>query len=76
MERPGRSSEVTCRNFPREGTTDISDPSCKVRTTLELALLVHEELNFKRPVDPETDYDELVVFHGSNSKAQDHRDEL
>lgn len=62
--------------FPREGATEISDPSCKVRTTLEIVLLIHEGLYFKRPVDPETEYDELVVIHTPSEKVLDHRDEL
>ena len=62
--------------FPREGTTDISDPTCKVRTTLEIALLIHNDLIFKRPIDPETTYDELVVLHKSTGDILDHRGDL
>ena len=58
--------------FPREGKTDVSDPTCKVRTTLEVVLLVHEDLIFKRPIDPETTYDELVVVHKSSGVTLDH----
>lgn len=61
--------------FPREGQTEISDPTCRIYTTLELILLIHEDLIFTRPIDPETTYDELLPIYKPTGELLDHRDE-
>ncbi|MBN1879687.1 DNA-binding protein [bacterium] len=36
---------------------------CRVHTTLELVIIAFDDIRFKRPFDPETGYDELIILH-------------
>ena len=40
----------------------LDQHDCKIYTTAEIILLEHQEYIFRRDIDPQTGYDELIIF--------------
>ena len=45
-----------------------SDFKCPVFTTAEILLTENLDLTFKREIDPETTFDELVIYNRQNEE--------